>query len=215
MKIGVICEGHTDRAVIRNLLKGLKGIDSSQITALRPDYSVDETDISYLPTDNFSNWPTVKSECENRKKIDQFLSLEGQDFVIIHIDADRSHEYGVAKPNKQNVDYADILRASIILKINEWLDNKYPNEILYAIAIEETEAWILTIYEKKDSIKSANPKVKLGYILSKKGIHYAQTHADFFEISSGFSKKKNFDRNGYLKYNKSLKAFCAEVGNKL
>jgi len=87
MKIGVICEGHTDRAVIRNILKGLKGIDSSQIVPLRPDYSVDETDLSKMPADAFSNWSIVKAECENRNKIDRFLSIEDHDFVIIHIDS--------------------------------------------------------------------------------------------------------------------------------
>lgn len=214
MKIGVICEGHTDRAVIRNILKGLKDIDSSQIIALRPDYSVDETDLSQLPADNFSNWPTVKEECENQVKIKQFLSLEGQDFIIIHIDADKSHEYGVPKPVKDK-NYADKMRAVIVSKINEWLGNNYKEEILYAVAIEETEAWILTIYNKKNSIQSADPKLKLKYILDRKGISCTQTHADFFEISSSFSKKKNFIKEGFMKYNRSLEAFCKEVEEKL
>ena len=113
MKIGVICEGHTDRAVIRNILKGLKGIDSSQIVALRPDNSLDETDLSLMTADNFSNWSLVKAECENQDKIDRFLSIEGHDFVIIHIDADCSDEYGVPKLVK-NTDYAERMRSAKI-----------------------------------------------------------------------------------------------------
>lgn len=215
MKIGVICEGHTDRAVIRNILKGLKGIDSSQVIALRPDYSVDETDLFHLQPDTFSNWSAVKEECENQLKISQFLSIQGHDFIIIHIDADKSHEYGVPKPSKKDASYADIVRTSIVSKINEWLGNCFQNQILFAIAIEETEAWILTIYDKKNSIKSADPKEALKKKLSRVGIFYKQTHADFFVLSEKFSKKKNFQKEHYLTYNRSLEAFCEEVENML
>jgi len=214
MKIGVICEGHTDRAVIRNILKGLKGVDSSQIVPLRPDYSVDETDLSQMTVDNYSNWSLVKAECENRVKIDRFLSVEGHDIVIIHIDADCSDEYGVPKLVK-NADYSEKMRDAIITKINEWLGNKFQDQILYAVAIEETEAWILTIFDKKNSTKSADPKAKLKRILSKMGIKYNNTHASFYEISEKFSKKKHFKKEKFRNYNKSLDDFCQEVEDKL
>ena len=214
MKIGVICEGHTDRAVIRNILKGLKGIDSSQIVPLRPDYSVDETDLSQMTVDNFSNWSLVKAECENQVKIDRFLSVEGHDFVIVHIDADCSDEYGVPKPIK-NADYSGKMRIAIITKINEWLDGNFQNQILYAVAVEEIEAWILTIYDNRDSTKSADPKTKLKRKLSRKGIKYEHTHAGFFEVSKKFSKKRNFQREKFRDNNKSLDDFCREIEDKL
>ena len=214
MKIGVICEGHTDRAVIINILKGLKGIDSSQVIPLRPYYSLDETDISELSPDTFSNWDAVKSECENQNKIDRFLSLEGNEFVVIHIDADRCEEYGVAKPKKDS-SYSDKLRKSIITEVNKWLNNNYQDNLLYAIAIEETEAWILTIYDRKDSTSSADPKQKLKWLLNKKGVHFNQTAEDFLRISKDFSKQKNFIKNKYREYNKSLNDFCEEVEIKI
>lgn len=214
MKIGVICEGHTDRAVIRNILKGLKGVDSSQIVPLRPDYSVDETDLSQMTVDNYSNWSLVKAECENQVKIDRFLSVEGHDFVIIHIDADCSDEYGVPKPVK-DANYSEKMRGAIIAKINEWLGNDFQDQILYAVAIEETEAWILTIYDKKDSTQSADPKAKLKRSLSKMGIKYDHTHAGFYKISEKFSKKKHFKKEKFRDYNKSLDDFCQEVEDKL
>ncbi|WP_405610928.1 hypothetical protein [Polaribacter sp. Asnod1-A03] len=214
MKIGIICEGHTDRAVIQNILKGLKGIDSSEIAALRPDLSVDETDRSQMSEDNFSNWSLVKSECENQEKIDRFLSIEGNDFVVIQIDADMSDEYGVPKPIK-DANYSDKMRNSIIIKIDEWLDNNYKDHILYAIALEETEAWILTIYDTKDSTKSADPKAKLKRTLSKMSISYSQTHSGFSDISKKFSKEKNFTKGKFRDYNKSLDEFCKEIEQKI
>ncbi len=214
MRIGVICEGHTDRAVIRNILKGLKDIDSSQIVPLRPVYSVDETDLAQMAVDNYSNWSLVKTECENQNKIDHFLSMEGHDFVIIHIDADCSDEYGVPKPVK-NANYSEKMRDAIIVKINEWLGNSFQGQILYAVAIEETEAWVLTIYDKRDSTQSADPKAKLKYTLSKMGIKYDHTHAGFYEITEKFSKQKHFKKEKFRDYNKSLDDFCQEVEDKL
>jgi DNA modification methylase len=215
MKIGVICEGHTDRVVIANILKGYKGIDSSQIVPLRPNYSRDETDLAEIPTDSFSNWTIVKKECENRIKIEKFLSIEGQNNIIVHIDSAESNEYGVTRPVVKDANYAIILRARIVTKINEWLDGQFQNEIIYAVAIEETEAWILTIYDKRDSSLSAKPKEKLKRVLSAKKINYSHTPEDFKIISDMFTKKKNFSKEKFFLFNKSLEEFCIEVENKI
>jgi len=214
MKIGVICEGHTDRAVITNILKGLKGFDSSQIVALRPDYSRDETDLANLPVDSFGTWSVVKEECENKQKISKFLAFEGQDIIIIHIDSAESDEFGVTKPIK-NSEYSTNLRSAIVSKINEWLEGQFQEGIIYAVAIEEIEAWILTIYQKRDSSTSASPKEKLKWILSKMDIKYDQNYDNFLVISDAFSKKKNFSKEQYTKYNKSLEEFCNEVERKI
>jgi len=215
MKIGVICEGPTDRVVIENILKGLKGIDSSQIIPLRPNYSKDETDLAKIPTvDSFSNWTIVKEECQNRIKIDKFLKIEGQDIIIIHIDSAESDQFGVPKPLK-DANYSINLRANIITKINEWLDGQFQNDIIYAIAIEETEAWILTIYEAKDSSTSTDPKAKLKRVLSKLGVKYSHTPKDFKIISDNFTKSKYYSKKKYCSFNKSLEEFCNEVENKL
>ena len=214
MKIGVICEGHTDRAVISKILKGLKGIDSSQIVPLRPDYSRDETDLAVNPVDSFCSWTNVREECLNREKISRFLSNEDQGIIIIQVDSAESHEFGVTKPEK-NQNYSSVLRQRIIEKINEWLDNEFLDETIYAVAIEETEAWILTIYESRDSTTSADPKARLKRILSKKGVKYTHNLEGFSDISDKFSKRKNFAKEKYLTFNQSLADFCQEVEDKL
>lgn len=214
MKIGLICEGHTDRAVITNILKGLKDFDTSQIVALRPEYSKDETDLADVPADKFSNWSVVKEECENKQKISRFLAIEDQDTIIIQIDSAESDEYNVARPIK-NENYATNLREAVVTKINEWLGGKFQDEIIYAISIEEIEAWILTIYEKRDSANSADPKSKLRRILSRKNIRFSQNYDSFMIISDPFSRKRNFIRERFTSYNKSLKEFCEEVERKL
>ncbi|HBF21320.1 MAG TPA: hypothetical protein DDW81_14555 [Cryomorphaceae bacterium] len=214
MKVGVICEGHTDRAVIAKILKGLKGIDSSQIVPLRPDYSKDETDLAVNPIDSFGSWTNVREECRNREKITRFLSIEDQGMIIIQLDSAESHDFGITKPAKDK-NYSTVLRERIIEKINEWLDNEFLEETIYAVAIEETEAWVLTIYEKRNSTASADPKARLKRVLGKKGVKYTHNLEGFSDISDKFSKRKNFVKEKYLTFNQSLADFCQEVEDKL
>lgn len=214
MNIGVICEGHTDRAVIENILKGLKNVDSSQVVALRPQSDFDETDLSDMNVDSFGGWSAVKKECESRTKIDEFLSLEGNDFIVIQIDSIESEEYGVPQPVKDK-NFCAKLRSDIVNKIDEWLKDLPKSVLLYAVAIGETEAWILAQHDSKDSSRSADPKSKLKTILGKKNIRYSHTTKDFKEISSGFTNKRNYSKFKYFTYNQSLEDFCTEINQKV
>jgi len=210
MRIGVISEGHSDRAVIANIIFGIAGIDSSDIEALRPLYLLDETDKALRPPETFSSWSVVKEECENRELIDGFLAIDGQDFVIIHLDSAESAQYGVNRTaNKLE------LRDLIIRQINSWLKNQHSDSILYAIAIEETDAWILTIYEAKDSTTTIRAKERLSRVLGKNQVNSSPTFDNYLILSKPFRKSKNVKQGGYLSYNHSLEAFCKEIETKV
>lgn len=214
MRIGIIAEGHADRAVITNIITGITGIDSSNIHALRPTDAMDETDKAYRNASSFSNWSLVKEECEKRELIDGFLSMEGPNFIVIHIDTAEAGEYGIIRPQK-NKEYCAELRNLIIEQINIWLGEDKSNEILYAIAVEETDAWILTIYDSNDSSKSASPKEKLSRILGKKGLDSTSNYDNFLRISKPLSKKREITKGNFLSYNCSLHAFYEEVKTKV
>ncbi|MUP38090.1 hypothetical protein [Labilibaculum euxinus] len=214
MRVGVICEGHTDRAVIVNVLKGIKSLDSSDIIAIRPIADYDETDLANIPKDQFSTWSEVKRECEEREKIRNFLNIEGQENVVVHFDSCESDDFGVGKPTKDD-NYATNLRASVVAKMDEWLQGEFVDEIIHAVAVEEIEAWVLTIYEKKDSSNSASPKEKLQRVLGQKDITYNHDYNGFLKISKAFTKLKNFKKEKYRSYNDSLNEFCTEVEEKI
>lgn len=215
MRIGVICEGGADRAVITNILTGLTGIDSSDIEPLRPIDKKDATDKAASDPLTFGGWTAVKEECETRKQIDEFLSLEGQDYIVIHLDTAEAEQYGVTRPDKSKQDYCLELRKRVIAQINNWLKEDLSKELLYAVAIEETDAWVLTIYDKKDSINAAKPKEKLGNILSKSRIDSTSNYANYLVISKSLSKSKEIKKEKFLAYNCSLKAFFEEVETKV
>lgn len=211
MRIGVICEGHSDRAVITNILTGITSLDSSNIDPLRPSNLKDETDKALKRDANsFSTWSVVKEECEKRELIDGFLSFDGNDFVVIHLDSAEASEYGVQRGgDKIN------LRDQIIEKINSWLNKEMNDSILYAIAIEEMDAWILTIYEKADSTKSAKPKERLSKVLRKYEIDSTPTFNNYLVLSKVLSKTKELDNAKCLSYNHSLASFYEEVKSKV
>jgi hypothetical protein len=215
MRIGVISEGHADRAVITNIITGITGINQNDIEALRPIYNLDETDKAILKPENFSSWSVVKEECKNRELIEGFLAFQGQDFVVIHMDSAEAEEYGVRRPDRNSKLYSKELRNLIIEQINTWLDVDLSDSILYAIAIEETEAWILTMYEKRDTAKSAKPKEKLGLILGRLGKNSVSNYDNFDNLSKPFLKKKNVTKGNFLSYNYSLSAFYEEVQDKV
>ena len=70
MRIGVIAEGHADIAIIKAILKVLKGIDGSDIYAIRPNELYDETDLAEL---KFSNWNLVLKSCADECLLQSFL----------------------------------------------------------------------------------------------------------------------------------------------
>jgi hypothetical protein len=215
MKIGVISEGHSDRAVIENIIVGITGLDRNDIVALRPIYTTDETDKAFIGTKAFSTWSVVKDECEKRELIDGFLAFEGQDFVVIHIDTAEAEHYGILRPAKKSADYCIELRALVVQQIESWLNKGMSNEILFAIAIEEMDAWILTIYDSHDSTSSIKPKEKLDFILGKKGINSTSDYENFLHLSKPLSKERVVKKGKFLEYNCSLKAFFEEVKTKV
>ena len=215
MRIGVISEGHADRAVITNILTGLVGIDSSDIEPLRPVDKKDETDKANADPLTFGGWGAVKQECETRKQIDDFLAIEGHDYIVIHLDTAEADQYGIEKPNKGDETYCLELRRRVIDLINGWLKKDMSNELLYAIAIEEIDAWILTIYEKKNSIKAAKPKEKLNSVLGRLKIDSTSNYENYLVISKSLSKEKDIQKGKFLDYNCSLNAFFEEVNAKI
>ncbi|MGJ1481372.1 hypothetical protein [Sphingobacterium multivorum] len=212
--IGVISEGHADRAVITNILKGTLGIDDSNIRALLPINKLDETDRSRVKDiEEFGGWTSVKNECIEKKIIRQFLAMDGQDFIVIHLDTAEASQYGINAMPSKNDNYAENLRSLIVDLIDGWLEEQeIVKTILHAVAVEETEAWLLTIHDVgKDSSTSADPKKKLGFILSKSSADTTSDYDNYLKLSKSFCKPKEVRRFKYPEYNSSLKAFIEET----
>lgn len=162
MRVGIIAEGRSDFAVLCNILKGAIGLDREFVTPLRPELHRDETDLH--AEGQFSNWGLVRQECLEGAKIDGFLSSPIDDaprWIVIHIDAAEAADYGVPRPADRREEDVEQLREAIAAKMREWLAARASGPLELAIAVEETEAWVLPLFEEKATDRLPNVKERL------------------------------------------------------
>ena len=219
MRIGIIAEGFADANVIKAIVKRLLGCDGSDIRVLRPDEAFDETDLRAM---NFSNWNLVLESCKNDEFLGTFLDgLEGEAIVIVHLDTAEREEkgYDVHEPVRTGqMDYAEystMLRENVRRKIGALVAEPFRDRIAYAIAIEETDAWLIPLFENRrgDSASHAHPKETLQALIGadKKRIKaYRDTSRgalDYVKLGKELSKSLADCR----RKNKSLDLFCLEI----
>lgn len=212
MRIGIIAEGGADIAVITNVLKGITGLDSSDFVAIQPRRSFDNTTLQHQEEDQKGGWTLVKKECEERKKMAQFFALEDSTHVVIHMDSAEAEQYGIKVEIEEYHAYCMEMRQQMVAKIKEWLNQEHTDKILFAIAIEEIDAWVLMLYNKhQNTCKVKNPKKRLEFELIKQREDFASNYKNYLRLTKPFSKKNALVKGKYLDLNCSLKIFHDEV----
>lgn len=158
--------------------------------------------------------------------MDKFLyATQGSPrIVVIQIDTAECEEkgYDVTRPNKDKdlEKYSLDLRNLVVEKIQTWLGVDFNENVAHAVAIEETEAWVLALLDsqlKKDSASFSDPKVKfkntVSSLVSRKSLTTYRTAKNELSaseyISGAFTKKK--PRREAMKRNKSLELFIDEL----
>ena len=189
------------------------------IYLLRPEEIFDETDLNAM---NFSNWNLVFESCRDEVLLDAFFEeIEGDAILVVHIDtAERgSKGYDVDIPQRsRGVDYSEysvLLRGNVKSKIESLIAEPYRDRIAYAIAIEETEAWLIPLFDKGSGDTSSHVRVKehLSSLIGvdKKNVKkYIDTrHKSLDYVKLGKELAKNLNRCRYR--NKSLDLFCDDI----
>jgi hypothetical protein len=223
MRVGVIAEGFADVNVIKAVLKKLAGIDGSEVRMLRPQEQMDETDLN---EQNFSNWKLVFNSCQDEDKLAAFFEdIEGDALLIVHLDTAERGLKGYDIPEPQRIGstdytaYSEQLRVQVIQKLETLLPEKYHQYVAYAIAIEETDAWLIPLFENgsKDSSSHAKAKETLSKLVSKdKRLQKAYTDTskkslNYKSLGKLFSKNLSTCRTR----NKSLDLFCVDIEQKI
>ena len=219
MRVGVIAEGFADVNVIKAILKKIAGIDGSEVRLLRPQEQLDETDLNEL---NFSNWQLVFESCKDEEKLSAFFEdIEGEALLIVHVDtAERGLKgYDILEPQRTaSVDYAvysEQVRVQVIEKLKSLLPERFHQHIAYAIAIEETDAWLIPLFENnaKDTASHTKAKETLSKLIGKDKKRQKE-YTDTSKKSLNYKKLgKLFAKNLPLcrTRNKSLDLFCVEI----
>lgn len=222
--IGIIAEGAEDQGVLKTIFKAF-GFDDSEIRLIRPALSKDATDNHQT----IGTLQGVKQAClgkaGKRDDFDKAFVILDCKNIAIHIDTAEidQQDFECVRPKKVgNNNYCVELRALAINIINGWLEGNFQDELLYAISIEEVEAWCLTIYEQRNTVEIIDSKNKLRQHLERDNLTYKKLKLDpkkdkkeYFEA---FTKKKGFDKLKKLKafanFNQSLKDFIHSIEEK-
>ena len=219
MRIGIIAEGFADVNVIKAVVKKLLGYDGADMYVLRPEEAFDETDLQAM---NFSNWELVFESCKDECLMSAFFgTLEGEAMLIVHVDtAERGLKgYEINQPQRTKaVDYAEYteqLRISVMQKVNEIIPEIYRERIIYAIAVEETDAWLIPLFENKvrDTASHVRAKETLAQLIGadkKRAKVYVDTKhksLDYVKLGKELAK----DLKNCRKRNKSLDLFCMDL----
>lgn len=171
MRVGLVTEGRGDLAVLVNILKGKLGLDREDVQFIRPEYDMDETDVHDQAEALRGGWGRVKRECMERGRIREFVdnAIDDEILVVIQIDTAEAHEkgYDVEMPRRDDPEYAALLRERVVERINTWLEGEGVERVRHAVAVEEIEAWVLTIHSAKDTATYGDPKAQLLKLINK------------------------------------------------
>lgn len=214
MRFGIISEGKSEQTVIRNILRSY-GFETQDIHDILPRDQVDETDFDAT----IGTFQGVKNVCEGGGRRPVFIKafdILRVDYMVIHLDTAEidKHDFRPIRPPKDKnclKHYSTVLRERVISLIDGWLENNYKDQLLYAIAIEEIEAWVLTIFEKRigaDTSQSPNPKEQLRLKLQK-----SNEYTSLKQASEFFNRKRNLEK--CLPFNQSLKDFKCSLDLKI
>ncbi len=163
MRVGIIAEGRGDFGILTRVLRGALGVDEDAVEFLRPEFDVDETDTFSMSAEQRGNWSIVLDECRERQRIRDFFGAPTDEvkMLVVHIDAAECERPGfdVARPTPPE---ASRLCERIERMMVGVLEGEFSDRTCFAIAVEESEAWVLPLYTREpDTCVVADAKKRL------------------------------------------------------
>jgi len=197
--IGLVCEGKTDQILLEKILSTWTGNPELRINRLHPK-----------PNES-GGWSQVFKFCESEDFQDIFSA---NDFIVIQIDTDFMSGDSVGE--KYRIDLKDLdvketveaFREKIIELISEEFYDKYSDRIIFAIAVNEIECWLLPVYfSDKKAAKNVNCIDTLNQVLPQKEGFYIDAKDDVYyrKLAKNFRKKKAIQK--YAKQQESFSLF--------
>jgi hypothetical protein len=219
MRFGIVAEGRADLAVITNVLKGAVRVDDQDIQWLVPEYRRDETDRHDPPKAGFSNWELVRTACVDGGGIAEFFDspVADEKWVVIHVDAAEADLYGVERAAAGGEgDLVEELRRRIVAQIDQWLGDRFDERVRHAVAVQETDAWVLTLFTTDETASLANPKERLNRAMNdgfsdkeRKRLFQRKAFPRYDELSKALRKPKQLEE--CCRRNRSLALFVGSL----
>ncbi len=212
---GLVTEGITDQIVIRQILHSFFNDRDIPMEPLSP--RIDETDRNRMV--EATNWHTVLEYCQS-ETFREFLEYRDE-FVVIQIDTDVLKSENVSKkyllPSLQANTYETVLNVKnrLIELIGPPFYEAHQDRIIFAIAVEAIECWLLPFYfptEKANASKTVGCLATLNKGLKKYGHKWyidSKEPKYYDEAVKPFKKQKELLKSYHL--NESLSIFVERL----
>ena len=215
MRIGVIAEGVTDHRILEDILIGyFDDEEAFEYITLQPVF--DTTDQS---AENIQGgWGHVIKYCESHEKLNN--NLLDVDFLLIQIDSDICEKLNIDRTGSESPDVVvEKVKNRLIEAISIELYEAFESKIIFAIAVEMMECWLLPVHEsdkkKREKTvgciatlnKAIQPKLKFSIDEKNKNYRYYEI------LSESFIKRKNLIK--YYPFNPSFAIFYDQLTRKI
>ena len=200
---GIISEGNTDQIILRQILTTWTKNPYLRVNQLQPK------------PDESGGWSQVFKYCQSSEFKDALIQ---NDLIIIQIDTDFMSGDSVGKEYK--IDLKDLnvketvkaFREKIVELIGADFYEEYSDRIIFAIAVNEIECWLLPVYfSDKKAKKYVNCIDTLNQVLPQKEGFYIDAKDDIYyrKLARNFRKKKDIKK--YAKQQESFSLFLENL----
>ncbi len=218
---GLILEGRSDNAVIKQILYSFFENPNLKINGIVPPQDATDAALSKLP----AGWGNVKAHLENED--DFFSNFETAQYIVIQIDSDCSAEYGVPhhNPAEGREKTVEELVRDITAQMITWIGpNNYElvrDRVIFAVSVHEIECWLLPIYFLNEKAKRGKTKgctSTLNTVLSDREGFYidGKNYDHYATMAEHYKKRKDLMRLGPSNpslaiFLNSLEKYCKDV----
>jgi len=214
LRIGILSEGLTDHAVLKQVLLGFFE-DDADLLQVNSSFPPEATGAGE-PEEG--GWTVLKQRLlEGHHR----LALQFNHYLVIHIDTDVCEEVGYDVSRRDPVTGMerdpDALRSAAIEQLKSWLGDDFceahGDHVLFAIAVDSIECWLLPLLEAKPTKqgkttgceRAANHALKLA---GRDSLSFGKLRR-YAEEAAPYAKRKTLLAKGPL--NPSLRAFLDEL----
>lgn len=162
MKIGIVCEGISDYKVLRHITERYLRDEDAYVIPLQPKKTEQGKQWG------FGGWQGVLEYIKGEDRMILEAIEEGCNYVIIHIDTDVREQYGIS----HDFENIEALHDSVMEMLRNTIHPDFDKDrIIFAIAIHETECWLLSFLsdDQKISCKTDSCVNTLNRLLKDKG----------------------------------------------
>jgi hypothetical protein len=177
VRVGIVCEGSTDFAVLRVLCGELLGTTDLFVTLLQPRFDALAGRAGGAPG---PGWQGVRAFLQ---QTGGKLAAAGQDVIVVHVDADIRHLPEVEKLLRESEDGEEL--GSLCDLVKTWMPGGVPASVVIVLPREATEAWLCAvastihradvedIRKPADALRDAGVVGDLGGTAEKRALQYA------------------------------------------